>query len=99
MGMQMTMIEVDLKTAAILQSLRVKAEAMGLSLDALLNPLLEAENENRPAPPPRNEAMSAVLQRSAERLKDVPVSGTTEDTIKLIRAARGGEMWGYEPTE
>ena len=99
MSMQMTMIEVDLKTAAILQSLRAKAEAMGLSLDALLNPLLEAENGNRPAQPPRNEAMSAVLQRSAERLKDVPVSGATEDTLKLIRAARGGEMWGYEPTE
>jgi hypothetical protein len=28
---------------------------------------------------PRNEAMLAVLQRSAERMKDVPVTGLTEE--------------------
>ena len=53
----------------------------------------------RAEPPPRNEAMFAVLQRSAERMKDVPVSGSTEETLQMIRAARGGKMWGYEPTE
>lgn len=48
---------------------------------------------------PHNEAMLAVLRRSAERRKDMPVSGATEETLKIIRAARGGEMWGYEPAE
>ncbi|MGH9843605.1 MAG: hypothetical protein ACREEM_33125, partial [Blastocatellia bacterium] len=47
-------------------------------------------------PRPRNEAMFAALQRSAERLKDVPVSGSTEDTLKIIREGRAGAMYGYE---
>lgn len=48
---------------------------------------------------PRNGAMLAVLQRSAERMKDVPVTGSTEGTLKQIREARAGAMWGYEPTD
>ena len=95
----MTMIEVDQNTATILRALQDKAKAMGVTLDALLKPLTEGENGNRQEQPPRNEAMLAVLQRSAARMKDVPVRGTTEETLKMIRAARGGEMWGYEPTE
>jgi hypothetical protein len=50
-------------------------------------------------PPPRNEAMLSALQRSAERRKDMPTSGSTGETLKIIRAARGGEMWGYEQSE
>lgn len=50
-------------------------------------------------PNPRNEAMLAVLERSQERLKDLPIGGSTEETLKMIREARGGKMWGYEPTE
>ena len=52
-----------------------------------------------PQPQPRNEAMFAVLQRSAERMKDVSVTGSTEGTLKQIREARAGAMWGYEPTD
>ena len=48
---------------------------------------------------PRNEAMLAVLRRSAERHKNTPVNGSTEETLEMIRRARAGEMWGYEPTE
>ena len=96
MSMRMTTIEVDQDTAVILGKLKGKAKMLGLTLSALLKPLTEGENGTRQ---PRNEAMLAVLHRSAERMKDVPVSGTTEDTLKIIRAARGGEMWGYEPTE
>ena len=99
MSMRMTTIEVDQDTAVILGQLKGKAKTLGLTLSALLKPLTEGENGNRQGQTPRNEAMLAVLQRSAERMKDVPVSGTTEDTRKMIRAARGGEMWGYEPTE
>ena len=94
--MHMTTIEVDQNTAAILSKLKEKAKTMGLTLDALLKPLTEGENGN---PLPCNEAMQAVLQRSAERMKNVPVSGSTTKTLKMIRTARGGEMWGYESTE
>lgn len=99
MNSSMTMIEVDQQTAAILQRLKAKAEAAGLTLAALLQPLTEEANGNRLAQPARNEAMFAVLQRSAERMKDVPITGTTEETLTLLRAARNGEMWGYESTE
>lgn len=56
-----------------------------------------------PEPPtpqqPRNEAMFAALQESAEALKDMPVSGSTEDTLKIIREGRAGAMYGYDPTK
>ena len=42
--------------------------------------------------------MIAALRQSAERLKDVPVSGSTAATLGIIQKARAGEMWGYEPT-
>ncbi len=79
-----------------------KAEAQGVSLDSLLLPLAEGMNE---APvveeeaPPRNEAMLNALRESEELLKDMPVRGSTEETLKMIREARAGRMWGYEPTE
>ena len=40
----MTTIEVDQSTAAILQALKYKAAAQGLSLDAILRPLAEGMN-------------------------------------------------------
>lgn len=97
--MHLTTIEVDQNTAAILRQLNEKAKGMGLTLDALLQSLTETENLSKDDSQPRNESMFAVLQRSAERMKNVPVSGSTHETLKLIRTARGGEMWGYEPTE
>ena len=44
MSIQMTMIEVDISTAAILQTLKAKAATLGMSLDALLKPLTEEKN-------------------------------------------------------
>lgn len=100
MGMQMTTIEVDQNTAVILRTLQQKAEAQGTTLEALLKPLAEEENAIVPIEqPPRNEAMLAVIRKTQERLKDLPVSGSTEETLKLIREARGGAMWGYEPAD
>jgi len=85
------------------ERLAAQAKARGLSVDEYLRSLLVASSghpKNKEAEtPPRNEAMLAVLRRSAERRKDMPVSGSTEETLKLIRRARGGEMWGYEPTD
>lgn len=100
MGMQMTTIEVDQNTAQLLQTLKAKADRQGVTLDELLKPLVEEEKVNgEAAPPPRNEAMLEALRKTRERLKDMPVRGSTEETLKMIRAARGGEMWGYEPTD
>lgn len=97
----MTTIEVDQNTAALLRALQEKAEAQGTTLNALLKPLTEVENGTAASqePPARNEAMLAVIRRTRERLKDMPVSGSTEETLKLIREARAGAMWGYEPTD
>ena len=97
MGTRMTTIEVDRNTAAILQTLKARAEARGITLDALLKPLTETENGQEQQP--RNEAMLAVLARSAERLKKLPSSGSTEDSLKILHEGRAGRMYGYEPTE
>lgn len=101
MSVQMTTIEVDQNTAVILRALQEKAEAQGTTLDALLKPLAEKENGTSASeePPMRNEALLAVIRKTSERLKDMPVRGSTEETLQLIREARGGAMWGYEPTD
>ena len=98
MNAQTIKIEVDPSAAAILQVLMAKAEAQGETLAALLQPLVE-QGDPAASALPRNEAMYAVLQRSAARRKDMPVSGSTEETLKMTRRARAGELWGYEPTD
>jgi hypothetical protein len=50
-------------------------------------------------PTARNEAMFNVLQETAEMLKDMPISGSTEDSLKILYEGRAGEMYGYEPTK
>jgi hypothetical protein len=102
MSAQTVTIQVDPATAAILQTLKARAEAEGVSLDALLLPLAEGTNGKavlQENPPPRNEAMLQALRESEELLKDMPVRGSTEETLKMIREARAGGMWGYESTE
>ena len=101
MSVQMTTIAVDQNTAAILQTLKAQAEAQGMTLDGMLEPLIEREDEptNGHEQPQRNEGMLAVLARSAERLKNMPFSGSTEDSLKILHEGRAGEMYGYEPTE
>lgn len=102
MSAQTVTIQVDQSTAEILQTLKAKAEAQGVSLDTLLLPLAEGANgvaTIQAEPPPRNEAMLQALRESEELLKDMPVRGSTEETLKMIREARAGRMWGYEPTE
>lgn len=96
----------------IVQAIVAQATTRGLSVNDYLRQLLGLTNgtgaelalSEAPPPrseekPPRNEAMFAALQRGAERLKDMPVRGSTEATLKMIRRARAGEMWGYEPTD
>ena len=96
-------------TLEVAQALATQATSQGLSVNDYLRGLLGMSNgtaaelavaDTQPAaPPPRNEAMFAALQRSAERLKDVPVSGSTERTLEIIREGRAGAMYGYEPTD
>jgi hypothetical protein len=91
----------------IVNAIIAQATARGLSVNDYLRQALglneqpqELANAETPQPPqPRNEAMFAVLQRSAERMKEVPVTGSTEETLKQIREARAGAMWGYEATD
>ena len=81
-----------------------QATARGVSVNDYLRQVLGLNRQpqelalSQEAAPPRNEAMFAALQQSAERLKDVPVSGSTEATLRIIREGRAGEMYGYEPT-
>lgn len=97
----MTTIEVDQNIAVILRLLQQRAEAQGTTLDALLKPLTEEANGTPVSqePTPHNEALLAVIRKTSERLKDMPVRGSTEETLKLIREACAGAMWGYEPTD
>ena len=99
----------------IAQAIVAQATARGLSVNDYLRQLVGLSNgtggtgtelalSEEPQPrneekPQRNEAMFAALQRSAERLKDVPVSGSTEQTLKIIREGRAGAMYGDEPTD
>jgi hypothetical protein len=85
---------------------RGKIRGRGSGLNISLNDYLDKVAEIVPPVsidqegqlPPRNEAMIAALRQSAERLKDVPVSGSTAETLEMIQKARAGDMWGYEPT-
>ena len=97
-------IEVREETATRLQTI---ARTLKLSLDEYLvkvADLVSVPQSNGATTAteeldPQGQSMLAVLARSAERLKDMPVSGETKDTLEMIRRARDGEMWGYEPTK
>lgn len=92
----------------IVQAIIAQAAANGLSVNDFLRRLLglklggtkaSAPAEANEEKPPRNEAMLAVLQRTAERLKRMPFSGSTEDSLKILHEGRAGRMYGYEPAE
>lgn len=92
----------------ILQAIAAEATAHGLSVNDYLRHLLGLSNgtDTQPAPVDtrqeaqlRNEQMLAILRETHEMLKDMPVRGSTEETLKMIRRARAGEMWGYEVTD
>jgi hypothetical protein len=56
--------------------------------------VIEGGEEMRP-----NEGMLAVLQRAKERAKEAPQSGSTKDSLKILRDGRAGKMFGYDPVE
>ncbi len=47
----------------------------------------------------RNEGMLQALRESEERLKDMPVRGSTKESLRITREGRAGAMWNYAPTE
>ena len=89
----------------IVQAIITQATARGLSVNDYLRDLLGLTGEERQElalaeePQPRNEEMLAIIRRSRERLKDMPMRGSTEETLKMLRRARAGEMWGYEAAD
>jgi hypothetical protein len=81
----------------IAQAIIALAAASGLSVDDYLRQVLGLKNgesielaSNETSP--RNEEMLEVIRRGRERLKDLPVRGLTEDTLRMIREARGGAL-------
>jgi hypothetical protein len=83
----------------IVQAITREATARGLSINDYLRQVLGLKNEEGgelalSEAPPRNEEMLAIIRRGRERLKDMPVRGSTEETLKIIREARGGAMVG-----
>lgn len=96
-------VQIEVREETVLR-LQAVAEALKLSLDDYLAGVADLvpppQSNGEPSATeeldPQGKAMLAVLERSAERLKDLPVSGETKDTLEMIRKARAGEMWGYE---
>ncbi len=82
----------------IVQAIIARATARGLSVNGYLRQVLGLKNgeadESAPGNEtvaPRNEAMLAVILETEEPLKDMPVvRGSTEETLNMIRRARGG---------
>ena len=90
----------------IVQALIAQAAASGLTINDYLARLLGlesgetqelaiAEMDEEPQP---NPATLAALQRIAERQEKRPFTKSS-DTVAMLREARAGTMWGYEPTE
>jgi len=96
MNAPMTTIEVNQNAAVILRMLQQKAEAQGTTLEELLKPLAAemSEPEEPQEVSPRNEALLAVIRKTSERLKDMPVRGSTEDSLKIL-----DEMYSEEDVE
>ena len=95
-------------TPEVAQALAMQATSQGLSVNDCLRHMLGISNgaaaelavaDTLPAAPRCNEEMLAIIRRSRERMKDMPVRGSTDETLLMIRRARAGEMWGYEPTD
>ena len=95
-------------TPEVAQALVMQATSQGLSVNDCLRRMLGISNgaaaelavaDTPPAAPQRNEEVLRIMQEVEELMKDMPVRGSTAETLLMIRRARAGEMWGYEPTD
>jgi hypothetical protein len=90
----------------IMQAITAKAAASGLSINDYLAQLLGLTNGHEEESslaglheePRPNPATLAALQRIAARQEKRPFTKSS-DTVRMLREARSGMMWGYEPTE
>lgn len=87
----------------IARAIIARATLHGLSINDYLRQLLGLGSGQVQGTPfaettaaPRNEGMLQALRESEERLKDMPVRGSTEETLKIIREGRAGTVWGQE---
>lgn len=103
MEIQTTTLEV---TQEVAEAIKANAAARQLPLNDYLRSLLASENsapgaakeapaETQPEP---NRGMLEVMRRIAERNQGKPLTSGA-DTLKILREARAGAMFGYEPTE
>ncbi len=102
-------IEVSTEVAQMIQALSANAKALNLTLEAYLQRIVQAvallqpngqdETAMKQTAPQPNMAMLEALEATRELLKDMPVRGSTEESLKLLREGRAGKMWGYESTE
>jgi hypothetical protein len=99
MGIQTATLEVAQEIA---EAIKANATARQLPLDDYLRSLLASEDGAAEAPaetqPEPNWGMLEVMRRIAERNQDKPLTSGA-DTLKILREARAGAMFGYEPTE
>ena len=93
--------------ADLAETIKANAMARQQSLDEYLREMIEADKDGTgkasdaeiaEAPPPPNYAMLEALRRVSERSKDMPFT-SGDDTLKMLREARAGAMFGYEPAE
>lgn len=91
----------------IIQILLAKAADSGLSMNEYLRRLLGLTGKPIANPTPiesveealqPEDSRLAALQRIAERQATRPFTKSA-DTVTMLREARAGAMWGYEPTE
>ena len=86
----------------IADAIKAKAAARQLPLDDYLRALMASENGGAEATaevePKPNREMLEVMRRVAERNRGKPLTSGA-DTLRILREARAGEMFGYEPTE
>lgn len=85
----------------VIQALITNASANGLSINDYLRSLLGLKNEGDQdiVPSTQNEAMLKALESIREILEDVPVRGSTEESLRILREGRAGRMWGYDPNK
>ena len=103
MGIQTATLEVAREVA---ETIKANAAARQLPLDDYLRALIAGENGAPKATteatagawPEPNREMREVMRRVAERNKGKPLTSGA-DTLRILREARAGEMFGYEPTE
>lgn len=87
-------------------AIKANAAMKRQSLDEYLRTMIAAKEESSEvladesveAAPTPNYAMLEALRKVAERSKDMPYTDG-KDSLKMLRQARAGAMFGYEPTE